>query len=169
LWLKADVLLLYYVDVGIMRRRTDLIPLMPILIYSIVSCFIFAVDYSQFFMTKGNGTTDPYMLPSLEKQDIFKSLVYRSGSRNSNTSLLYETLPTNVDVEFHSCWTKRKVYICPRGVGVHRGHPQACEKASRKFLGDADILYEEESVFRGLMVKKEVVFDTGAFMERPAL
>jgi hypothetical protein len=106
----------------------------------------------------------------IEEQQYFSAVKMRlSATEVNRVSLLYETLPTNVDVEFDSCWTTRKVYICPRGIGVHRGHPQACEKASRKFQGEADILYEEESVFRGLMVKKEVVFDTGAFMERPAL
>ncbi|KAB5578302.1 hypothetical protein GE09DRAFT_1052363 [Coniochaeta sp. 2T2.1] len=39
-----------------------------------------------------------------------------------------ETLTTNVVVKYHSWWGTKKIYVCPRGIPVHRGRPEACGK-----------------------------------------
>ena len=57
-------------------------------------------------------------------------------------------------LEYHPTFTNRKVYVCPRGLTVHRGNPTACGRACAKVQGEADDEYEEEEVVKTMIVSK---------------
>jgi hypothetical protein len=111
----------------------------------------------------------PRLQKWLEDKRYFDAVkVKRVAEEVEDISLLSATLPTYVaDVEYYPSWGARKVYVCPRGIYVHRAKPEACGKACKRAQGDADDLYDEEPTSRTLMIKKEVIFDTQACMEDP--
>jgi hypothetical protein len=41
--------------------------------------------------------------------------------------LYTETLAADEQAEYHPTWQMEKVYVCPRGIWVHRGNPTAYE------------------------------------------
>lgn len=81
------------------------------------------------------------------------------------TDELRATRGIDVDLEWYPMWETRKVYICPRGIYVHRGDPRACGKDCRRAQGDADDIYEDEPVLRTLVVEKQTIFDAHACVE----
>ena len=62
----------------------------------------------------------------------------------SDLSKLSETTGSRVEVEYHPMWTMRKVYVCLRGIGVHRGDPNACGKLCVRARGDDEDKYVDE-------------------------
>lgn len=72
------------------------------------------------------------------------------------------TLSMDTSVKYYPEWGTKKVYVCPRGIYVHRGQPGACGRRCLKARGDADAVYDEEPVSRWLVVKKRTVFDMQA-------
>jgi hypothetical protein len=75
------------------------------------------------------------------------------------TSDLSITLPTDTGVVHYPRWETRKVYVCPRGIGCHRGQPQNCGRKCMKAQGDEDAAYDEEPALRCLVVKKRIVLN----------
>jgi BTB/POZ domain-containing protein KCTD9 len=59
-----------------------------------------------------------------------------------------ETSKTGAEIQHHPQWHTRKVYVCPCGVMVHRGDPQACGKLCFKARGDEENQYEDEEVWK---------------------
>ena len=83
------------------------------------------------------------------------------------TAALNTTLGTDMEVKYFPMWGTKKVYICPRGIYVHRGNPRACGRDCMKALGDADDTYDEEAVLRTLVVEKQTtVFDVQTCLGR---
>ncbi|KKK18590.1 hypothetical protein ARAM_005263 [Aspergillus rambellii] len=72
------------------------------------------------------------------------------------------TLPSDTAVEYHAAWGAKHVYVCPRGIAVHRGDPGACGRRCMNALGDSEAVYDEEPTVRLLEVEKRVVFDMRA-------
>jgi hypothetical protein len=103
----------------------------------------------------------------LEDKQYFDVVKVQRSAEKLDVGFLSETLPTYVDVEYYPAWGTKKVYVCPRGIYMHRGRPEACGKNCMKVQGDADTIYEEEPVLRALMVKKEVIFDRQACLVGP--
>lgn len=56
----------------------------------------------------------------------------------------------------------RKVYICPRDNFVHRGDENKCGVACKKFRGDGEKKYEEETYVEVVSARNETVFREGA-------
>jgi BTB/POZ domain-containing protein KCTD9 len=99
----------------------------------------------------------------LEKKQYLYALKIRySATDVEGTQDLQLSRSTNMDLEFYPEWGSKKMYICPRGIYVHRGNPNACGRDCRRAQGDADDIYEEEPVLRVLVVEKQIVFDTHA-------
>ncbi|KAF7870553.1 hypothetical protein EAF04_004297 [Stromatinia cepivora] len=67
--------------------------------------------------------------------------------------------------EFHPAWRVKKVYVCPRGIPVHRGNPRACGRQCANAQGDKEDEYEDEQVLNTLVVRKQVVVDWVASVE----
>jgi hypothetical protein len=71
-------------------------------------------------------------------------------------------LSTDRWTEYHPGWATRQVYVCPRGVFVHRGNPGACGKQCASAWGNNGDVFEEELFMRTLVVTKRIVFDMKA-------
>ncbi|KAH7088826.1 hypothetical protein FB567DRAFT_318876 [Paraphoma chrysanthemicola] len=61
----------------------------------------------------------------------------------------------NVEEDWHVIPRTRKVYVCPRGIFVHRGDPDRCGQACRKARGDGEIEYDKETYEEVVIVRKE--------------
>jgi hypothetical protein len=59
-----------------------------------------------------------------------------------------------------------RVYLCPRRVPVHRGNPGKCGRACAMARGDGEDEYEDEEVVKTLVVRKQIVVDHQACVER---
>ncbi|KAL2816648.1 hypothetical protein BDW59DRAFT_136677 [Aspergillus cavernicola] len=55
------------------------------------------------------------------------------------------------EVEYHPTWGVRKVYVCPRGIALHRGNRRACGKLC--MARNDGIKYEDEPVLKVVAVK----------------
>jgi BTB/POZ domain-containing protein KCTD9 len=96
----------------------------------------------------------------LENKDYFHAIkVQCTVETQEDIKFLSTTLPTSVDVEYYPGWGTKKVYVCPRGVFVHRGRPESCGKSCMKAQGDADAVYDDEPCPKAVIVKKEVLLD----------
>jgi hypothetical protein len=71
-------------------------------------------------------------------------------------------LGREVDVDYIPTWETKKLYICPRGIFVHRGNPDSCGRECRK-VGSGN--YVNEQVLKILVVKKKVFFNPQLFIE----
>lgn len=69
---------------------------------------------------------------------------------------------SNTELEYHPEWGIKKVYICPRGIGWHRGNPLVCGVDCRRSRGSAEDIYEEVQVLRTVIVEKQTIFDMQA-------
>ncbi|KAG5913352.1 hypothetical protein E4U53_004901 [Claviceps sorghi] len=67
------------------------------------------------------------------------------------------TTKSDTSEEIIPTWCTRKVYVCPRGIHVHRGDPSRCGIQCRKARGDAEPEYDEERVLRVVIVEKKTV------------
>ena len=85
----------------------------------------------------------------LEQKQYLQAIksVY-SGEELEGTDGFRKTRGTDVELEWYPTWRIKKVYICPRGIYVHRGNPGACGRACRRRQGDCDDMYDEELVLK---------------------
>jgi hypothetical protein len=63
-------------------------------------------------------------------------------------------------------WSKREVYVCPRDIEVHRGHPEKCGRRCHQARGDAAEEYETEGHVRVFLMRQEVVFNPDVCVSR---
>lgn len=80
--------------------------------------------------------------------------------------LTKEVVGGNVAVEQHVGFVTRKVYVCPRDIGVHRGDRNACGRDCRRAQGDADDEYEDEAVVKVFEVRKTTTLDPKMCVEQ---
>lgn len=72
---------------------------------------------------------------------------------------IHATVEADAEVKYYPALDKEKIYVCPRRLFVHRGKPGACGKDCRRAQGNAEDIYDEEPVFRTLVVREQTVFD----------
>jgi hypothetical protein len=65
----------------------------------------------------------------------------------------------DVDYEFFPTWETRKVYVCPRGVAVHRNRPESCGAACHKALAGGRADFEDAARMKLFTVRKSVTFN----------
>lgn len=70
-----------------------------------------------------------------------------------------EKLSANKSAEWHVVPKVKKIYLCPRMIPVHRGHPEMCGAACRKAQEGFAVEYEEEAFLEIVSVEKEIIFD----------
>ena len=104
----------------------------------------------------------------LEKRHFNRALkIEQTAVVVNGTEELRETRSTELDSEIYPAWKTKKVYVCPRGISVHRGDPQACGRACQRAQGDADDIYDKEHVLQIVVLKKLVVFDSQVWLGGP--
>jgi BTB/POZ domain-containing protein KCTD9 len=74
-------------------------------------------------------------------------------------SLGPEPVRTDMTLEYHPTRTTKKVYVCPRGILVHRGDSSRCGRQCMNAKGDSDDQYEDEQVLEVVVIRKQIVFD----------
>lgn len=70
-----------------------------------------------------------------------------------------KTYQINVQLEYHPTWRTRKVYVCPRDIGIHRGNPSACGKACERARGDTEDKFEDEDELRTIVITRRLILD----------
>jgi hypothetical protein len=68
----------------------------------------------------------------------------------------------NKTEEWHLVPRTRKVYLCPRLIGAHRGHPELCGQACHRRQAGCAVEYEEVTSLEVVSVQREIVFDEKA-------
>ena len=101
-----------------------------------------------------------------KKQYLYALRVMYSATESEGIEGLSTSRNTDIELEYYPEWGTKKVYVCPRGIYVHKGKPDACGKDFRRAQGDADDIYEEESVLRMLVVEKKTIFDMQGCLAR---
>lgn len=102
----------------------------------------------------------PSLVKWLEHETYFGAVkVNRDVEAVENVHDLRDLTKSNQEVEYHPFHTTEKVYVCPRGIHVHRGMPNACGKLCERARGDNEVEYEDEDVYKTLVIRKTVVFD----------
>ncbi|MCJ1379541.1 hypothetical protein MMC17_002642 [Xylographa soralifera] len=69
-----------------------------------------------------------------------------------------DVVRSDVELEYHPSWITERVYVCPRGITVHRGNPDACGRACKSARGDADEEYVKEQELRMVAIEKKTIF-----------
>lgn len=108
-----------------------------------------------------------FQIPQLEewlgkKQYLYALKTQYSATEAEGIEELRVSQNADMELEYHPAWGLKKVYVCPRGIHVHRGNRRACGRDCKKAQGDADDIYEEEPVLRVLVVERQTVFDMQA-------
>lgn len=65
----------------------------------------------------------------------------------------------DTEVEYHVVRNKKKVYVCPRSISLHRGQPQLCGRQCQNAKGGAGNLFEDENVMKLVRVKRQLIVD----------
>ena len=78
---------------------------------------------------------------------------------------LTQSYCSNLQMEYHPTWMTKKVYICPRGIWIHRGNPSACGRSCMKAQGDTGNQFEDEDVLKTVVISKRTVFNSGLCLQ----
>jgi hypothetical protein len=70
-----------------------------------------------------------------------------------------EVLTVNKTEEWHVIPRTRKVYLCPRQIVSHKGHPEQCGQACHSRQAGFAVEYEQVTYLEVVSVEKEIVFD----------
>ena len=68
-------------------------------------------------------------------------------------------------LEFHQIWEVRKVYVCPRGIPVHMGNPNACGKDCANARGKTGWIWQDEAKLKMVVVRKQNTVDLDALVD----
>jgi hypothetical protein len=63
----------------------------------------------------------------------------------------------NESEDWHISKSARKVYLCPRQIAVHKGHPEMCGNACQRRQAQNVVEYEDQAFLQAVIVKKEIV------------
>lgn len=93
------------------------------------------------------------------KRYLHAVTVERIPEEVEGSAALQEKTLANEEVDYHAFETTREVYVCPRGIFVHRGDSSRCGKDCIKARGMGSVEYEEEPVLKVLLIRKRTVFN----------
>ncbi|BCS24064.1 BTB/POZ domain-containing protein [Aspergillus puulaauensis] len=96
----------------------------------------------------------------LDKVTVNHTVTVIRGEPSILGTIYDEQQEPNTRVTFHPQLVPLKVYVCPRGICVHRGKQSMCGKACRKAQGDLPSTYEEEVEQRVVVVKTKTTVGT---------
>ena len=104
-----------------------------------------------------------FQIPRLERWIEEKSYLtavqtWISVEALPNLAAMPKFVGADTNVECHPIWKVEKVYLCPRGIPVHRGRPEACGRACRDAGEGKETEYEDEGSWIVAAVRKKTVF-----------
>ncbi|KAL5117893.1 hypothetical protein ACEQ8H_004211 [Pleosporales sp. CAS-2024a] len=67
-------------------------------------------------------------------------------------------MSANQSIESYAVSHATKVYLCPRGIFVHRGNPSRCGAACLRAKGDNEDKYDDENYVGMVSIKKDLLF-----------
>ena len=68
-------------------------------------------------------------------------------------------------LEFHQVWEVRKVYVCPRGIPVHMGNPNACGRHCDNARAQNGWIWQDEAKLKTVVVRKQSTVDLDALVD----
>lgn len=89
----------------------------------------------------------------LDKVTVNHTVTVIHGEPSFLGTMYNEQQEPNTQVTFHPKLVRLKMYVCPRGIHVHRGKQWMCGNACKKAQGDLPAMYEEEVEQRVVVVK----------------
>jgi len=95
----------------------------------------------------------------LENKTYFKAV--RTEHRAwllDDLNSIRDTVGSNVEHQYLPSWIIERVYVCPRGITVHRGNPDACGRACKNAQGDAADEFVKESELKIVAIEKKTIF-----------
>lgn len=97
---------------------------------------------------------------------IKQSTIISDDIDPQGSEYLNRTVQANTRVDFSTAWGTKQVYVCPRGILVHRGDKNrcglACEKARARAGGV--VTFEHEPVLRMAITETYMSFNLAACM-----
>jgi len=94
-----------------------------------------------------------------EKQYLEAVKIQRSARVLESAIDLCETTSADEEVEYHYLRKTEKVFVCPRGIHIHRGKPQSCGRQCRNAQSDTADVYVDEEVLKMVERREKVIFD----------
>lgn len=98
----------------------------------------------------------------LEKKQYLSVLTVEHSVEEFEGTPYSTTLSTDTRAKYFPEWGIKKVYVCPRGIYVHRDQPTKCGRQCMAAQGDAGAIYDDEPVLKMLVVKERTVCDLQA-------
>lgn len=102
-----------------------------------------------------------------EKTYLQAVTVTRSMTEVELTSPITVKTQMDTDVEYCSHSRTRKVYICPRGIFVHRGQPEKCGRRCNNAVEDSDDMYKDEHYVVVSITRTKIEFNQELCMKGP--
>ncbi|KAG4029473.1 hypothetical protein MFRU_015g00170 [Monilinia fructicola] len=100
--------------------------------------------------------------------DVVKvSYSFEEFESSAEDIAILKTTLTNAKLELLPQWSKTKIYLCPRGLLCHRGHPNLCGRqclAARQALG---VQWEEKNILGGVLLKQTTIIDEELCFDKP--
>ena len=85
--------------------------------------------------------------------------VQRRAISSEDVEEMNDTVHADHKFEYFPNWETRKVYVCPRGIGKHRGQPGYCGRQCRNAQNDDGPEYEEEGQLMMVEIRSEKIFN----------
>lgn len=95
--------------------------------------------------------------------DVVK--ISHSSSRREIVDTINDDYSGELEVEYHPAWVPKRIYVCPRGIPVHRGIPEACGKDCKRVQGDKKDQYDTVMELDVTIIRKETLFHHEICME----
>jgi hypothetical protein len=83
-----------------------------------------------------------------------------SAEEFEGSQVLTKSYDSGVQVEYKTTWVTKKVYVCPRGIFVHRGQPGACGRMCKNAKSDDEDEFVDEDVLKTVAISKKTLFDS---------
>ncbi|KAL3421725.1 hypothetical protein PVAG01_05881 [Phlyctema vagabunda] len=86
-------------------------------------------------------------------------------------SLANNTVTSERQLEHHVQWKNKDVYVCPRGIEVHRGNASACGRQCKSVQASLNRgpEYEKEQCVKHMVIEKTILFDDALCVDTPDL
>lgn len=85
--------------------------------------------------------------------------VHRIGDTGVGINGVEGSIKAGDKYEYFPEWKTRKVYVCPRGIGAHRGRRDFCGRQCHNALGDDEPEYVEERELMMVEIRTYKIFN----------